>query len=341
MVRFPLALIFVCLLAACGGAGSDTGTSRIEAERQARREADLQRERALTELARLQQQQREAEKKKQDAIEARRKAEAEARQLAEAKRQAELAQVIAEHEASLRAEEAKQPSFGMVASFEPWPDHSLPIHTGLGPWADEGLSAVVSDHAVFGVRQDGTPWIHGVVPDTSLYSNPEVRRTYDEYGYYTAEFSKVRWTGSLVGYTPDRQVVTGTVTLGDFDFSGRNYQDAWDPGKSRLTFSELQYQDTQATWGDGDLLYWVKMGTIRAGRVHPVHNNSFFYPYRQFDCGRSAQGCQEWSLSTGPGGEHWGPDAGVVRGLLLGPKHEAMAGTLQRDDLTAAFGGER
>ena len=34
-------------------------------------------------------------------------------------------------------------------------------------------------------------------------------------------------------------------------------------------------------------------------------------------------------------------DAGEIRGILFGPQHEAMAGTLERDDLTAAFGGER
>ena len=34
-------------------------------------------------------------------------------------------------------------------------------------------------------------------------------------------------------------------------------------------------------------------------------------------------------------------DEGEVRGLFFGPLHEAMAGTLERDDLTAAFGGQR
>ena len=32
---------------------------------------------------------------------------------------------------------------------------------------------------------------------------------------------------------------------------------------------------------------------------------------------------------------------GIVTGAFLGTKHQAMGGTLQRDDLSAAFGGSR
>ena len=340
-----LTLLIIVMLTACSGGGSDPGNPlrpQLEAERQARREANLQRERALTDLARLKQQQREAEKKRWDQIEARRKAEAEARLKTEAERQARVARLAAENQARLQAAEALRPSFGMVASFEPWPDHSLPIHTNLGPWADEGLSAVVSDHALFGVREDGTPWIHGVVPDTSLYANMEPRRTYDELGYFTTSLERLRWIGSLIGYTPTGQVVTGKATLGNFMFHSYNgvYRDGAGPGSSPLELSELQYRGTQAQWGDGDLLYWVKLGS--GNHVQPTHTNSFFHPHTMYDCTRHSGGCTRDSIRSGPGGTtQVNSDEGVVRGMLLGPKHEAMAGTLQRDDLTAAFGGKR
>ena len=337
-------LVLTLFLAACGG-GADPNRSLqsgLEAERRARQaaEAELRRREGIAELN------AERDRLKRE------KAEEDARKLnEEAQRQAEeqrrkKAERLAQLEAARKAAEAERKFRESSHTFLPWPNHSIASPTDLGPWTDpnHGLSMVASDYAAFGVRQDGTPWIHGRLPDTSLYANPEVRRTYDEYGYYTSKFSKVRWTGALIGYAPDRRTVTGSVTLGDFDFSGRNYSPgAWSPGEARLAFSELQYQDTQDTWGDGDLLYWVHLGAMWAGTLpNPIHNNSFFHPTRVFRCHNHADGCSRDSIWTGPGGtRHLDSAEGVIRGMLLGPKHEAMAGTLQRDDLTAAFGGRR
>lgn len=36
-----------------------------------------------------------------------------------------------------------------------------------------------------------------------------------------------------------------------------------------------------------------------------------------------------------------GGDAGTVTGAFFGPVHEGMGGVLQRDDLSAGFGGKR
>ena len=339
-------VVALCLLSlvACSGGGDSTNghnsnRDALEVERQARREADLQRERALTELARLKQQQREAEKKRWDEIEARRKAEAEARRQAEAKRQADLARLIAEQKERRRNEEFNN----RPRTFLPWADYTMARHTDLGPWTDpgHGLSMALG-HAAFGVRDDNgrlTPWFHGRLPEQSLYSNNEI-----------GSFALVRWTGKLVGRTPDRRNVTGNATLGDFDFSGRSYpgSQGWNPGAARLTFSELQYRDTGATWGDGDLRYEVKLGSTFTWTFdYKEHKSSFFAPWT--DC-RHAPACQNDVLHHVAGRGDPQPnsvprrttfDAGVVRGLLLGPKHEAMAGTLQRDDLTAAFGGRR
>lgn len=361
MVRGALVLALTLALAACSGGGDSNGSNHdslrraLEAERQARLAELAKRDELQAEIERLKQQIREADNQRFDIAQARRDAEALKRQIAELERQLALAEFRAEQAESDRRERDEAvapPKPGTARTFLPWPDHSSPVPTanqgatpyGLGPWNDpeQGLSMLIG-HANFGVRKDAdgfTPWIHGRVPDGSLYSNDEVRRVYDEYGYYTTEFSKFRWTGALLGYTPDARVVTGKATLGDFDFSGRNYQGGfWDPGKSRLEFTELQYKGGGA-WGDGDLLYWVYLGSGPPSKH--IHNSSFFYPARLFSCTRHPDGCNANSLRMAPGGDpRHGSDAGVIRGLLLGPKHEAMAGTLQRDDLTAAFGGER
>ena len=36
-----------------------------------------------------------------------------------------------------------------------------------------------------------------------------------------------------------------------------------------------------------------------------------------------------------------GGDAGTVTGAFFGPAHEGMGGVLERDDLSAGFGGKR
>lgn len=260
MVRVAFVLAMALTVTACGGGGADLSLqSDLEAEREARlaAEAELRRREGIAELnaerERLRKEKAEADVARLNA-EAKRQAAEQARKEreAEAARQARIESIRRERE------EAAKPK-----TYLPWPDHSPPVHTDLGPWKDpsQGLSMVIG-HTAFGVRRgtDGfTPWIHGRIPDTSLYANSEVRRVYDEHGYWTHSFSTVRWTGSLVGYTTDSRTVTGRVTLGDFDFSGRNYQEVWDPGKSRLEFTGLRYEDG-GTWGDGDLLYYVKIG---------------------------------------------------------------------------------
>ena len=80
--------------------------------------------------------------------------------------------------------------------------------------------------------------------------------------------------------------------------------------RGNADFTELErwqgapgHSGTGATWGDGDLHYAIA-----------VHGNVF----------RETSG-----------------DAGTLTGSFTGTAHEGMAGTLERDDLTAAFGGSR
>lgn len=236
-----------------------------------------------------------------------------------------------------------------------WDYHSRPSPHDFGNWAAESTLHVDLGHVEFGIGvRDGeyVPWMRGELPIKSLYANQsQVRRTYDEYGYWTSEYSDLRWEGSLVGLTPDGQSVRGNATLSDFDFTGHKHRGigngadsrwGWDPGKAYLSFTELAYEDG-SVWGDGDLEYEVGIGNT-FGDNTTILNHSFSHPFRRFNCSRSPTGCQSDSplLAAGVRPEGYSTtDAGEVRGIFFGQNHEAMGGTLKREDLTAAFGGER
>ena len=103
----------------------------------------------------------------------------------------------------------------------------------------------------------------------------------------------VSWTGALVGFTPDKQAVSGDagleVNLADLNGSA--------------AFDNLQYRDTGHVWNDGDLAYSV------------IVNGNYF---------RSTSG-----------------DAGALFGRFVDHTDDfqrGAVGTLERDDLTAAFG---
>ena len=102
--------------------------------------------------------------------------------------------------------------------------------------------------------------------------------------------------------TPQAQSVAGAAELSIY----------LDSLNGDLDFTELEYwcagqapgkTGTGTVWSDGDLSYDLE-----------VRGNTF----------------------TRTGG-----DAGIVTGAFLGTRHQAMGGTLQRDDLSAAFGGSR
>ena len=110
------------------------------------------------------------------------------------------------------------------------------------------------------------------------------------------------WNGHLLGFTPRVEVVAGSAELGVNLATLRG----------SLAFTGLEWWASGETpgdagsgrrWGDGELAYEVS-----------VRGNDF----------------------TQTGG-----DEGIVTGALFGQAHEAMGGVLERDDLTAAFGGER
>ena len=107
------------------------------------------------------------------------------------------------------------------------------------------------------------------------------------------------WGGSLLGMTPEYETVSGDAHL----------QVNLDDMTGRADFTALETWDgkpdnpgTGATWGTGRLGYTISV--------------------------------------TGSTFAQTGGDAGELRGAFYGgDSHPAMGGTLERDDLTAAFGG--
>lgn len=112
------------------------------------------------------------------------------------------------------------------------------------------------------------------------------------------------WRGALLGLTPDAAVVEGDARIG-VDLAIMT-------GQADFTGLETWGPDvppgargTGETWLDGDLGYAIA-----------VRGNTFR------ETGASA-------------------DAGRLTGVFTGPAHEGAAGTLERSDLTAAFGASR
>ena len=110
------------------------------------------------------------------------------------------------------------------------------------------------------------------------------------------------WEGLLLGFTPDAKPVAGDAEL------GVNLDDL--TGEAGFTSLESWVAGeapgdvgTGTIWGDGDLGYSIA-----------VNGNTF---------------------------RQTGGDDGILTGAFFGESHEGIGGTLERDDLTAAFGGNR
>ena len=118
-----------------------------------------------------------------------------------------------------------------------------------------------------------------------------------------AELSgSVNWSGRLIGLTPSAEAVAGAAAL--------SVDLATLAGSADFTALEQWAADaapgdlgTGTMWHDGDLSYTIE-----------VRGNTF--------------------VQTGG-------DAGTVTGAFFGPAHQGMGGVLERDDLSAGFGGKR
>ena len=352
-----LTLILPLVIAACGGGGDDDMQRALDDLLL----ADIAAEQALDQ-AEFEATQREIEERhnnrpraqpheydrpetpEQRAERERQEAEAERLRLEEeAEYERRRQEAIAENERLLQEALARGEERARQGAYLPWGYHEAPEFQMFGAWQETPPNAQISllggsvKAGVVFHNGEYVPWMRGQLTGGSLYSgNSNVRFEVDEYGYREYTFRDARWNGSLVGVTPEGQAVTGNATLSDFDFGPP------DAGTAHLAFTGLTYADG-TTWGDGDLQYQVGVGKTFGGHGHTL-DSSFSHPFRQFNCSRHVNGCANDSISIAAGVREKGystSDAGEVRGLFFGPEHEAIAGTLQRDDLTAVFGGER
>ena len=110
------------------------------------------------------------------------------------------------------------------------------------------------------------------------------------------------WTGSLVGLTPQAAAVLGDATIA-VNLTTMNGQADFTNLETWAANTDPGNAGTGTQWLDGDLGYTIA-----------VTGNSF----------RETSG-----------------DAGRLTGVFTGSAHEGAAGTLDRTDLTAAFGAER
>ena len=355
MIQLCTLLVVSLLLAACGGGGDDEVQRALDdllmaeiAAEQAVYQAEFEAtqreiaERNKNKPRAMPHEYKRPETPEQQAERERQEAEAE-RLEEEAEYERRRQEAIAENERLLQEALARGEERARQGAYLPWGYHEVPQHQLFGAWQETLPGAQISllggDVKAGVVLHNGryVPWMRGALSGRGLYSgNSKVRFETDEYGYREYTWRNARWKGSLVGFTPQGQAVTGSATLSDFNFGPP------DAGTAHLAFTGLQYADG-ARWGDGDLAYQVGIGKTFSSAHHRL-NNSFSHPFRQFDCTRHANGCNRDSISIAAGVREKGyraSDAGEVRGLFFGPEHQAIAGTLQRDDLTAAFGAER
>ena len=117
-----------------------------------------------------------------------------------------------------------------------------------------------------------------------------------------ALFGTATWEGLLLGFTPNENPVSGSAEL-DVHLDDLTGQARFDDLESWPVSAAPGAAGTGDRWGDGDLRY-----------TSGVTGNTF--------------------VQTGG-------DEGFVTGAFFGEEHEAVGGTLERIDLTAAFAGTR
>ena len=112
----------------------------------------------------------------------------------------------------------------------------------------------------------------------------------------------VYWNGSLIGFTPQGNSVIGDTTI-HLNVDTLMGNAMFDKLESWAPYTSPGVKGTGSQFLDGSLHYTVK-----------VSGNTF---------------------------SETGGDNGRLTGVFVGHRHEGAAGTLQRDDLTAAFGASR
>ncbi len=112
----------------------------------------------------------------------------------------------------------------------------------------------------------------------------------------------VSWSGRLLGLTPGAEAVAGAADL-SVDLATLSGTAAFTALEHWAADAAPGALGSGSAWNDGDLSYGIR-----------VRGNTF--------------------VQTGG-------DDGTVTGAFFGPAHEGMGGVLERDDLSAGFGGKR
>ena len=192
---------------------------------------------------------------------------------------------------------------------QPWP----PL-TVLWPADREALRALYSaDPSDLGSWSATSLHIHGNGPHAGY--GVAFRNGYAEpwaYGLHAPDTlsenqalgGSATWTGHLVGFTPAAEPVTGEAVL-TVDIAALTGTAAFTGLEQWAARQAPGDAGEGAMWGDGDLNYSIA-----------VRGQTF----------------RETTASE---------DAGRLTGAFTGPAHEGAAGTLERTDLTAAFGASR
>ena len=112
----------------------------------------------------------------------------------------------------------------------------------------------------------------------------------------------VSWSGRLLGLTPGAEAVAGSADL-SVDLATLSGTAAFTALEHWAANAAPGALGTGSAWNDGELSYGIE-----------VRGNTFVQA---------------------------GGDDGTVTGAFFGPAHEGMGGVLERDDLSAGFGGKR
>lgn len=110
------------------------------------------------------------------------------------------------------------------------------------------------------------------------------------------------WLGTIAGWTPSGDTVSGDASI-NVTFENMTGSANFTDLESWAAGTALGESETGVQWNDGNLAYDIS-----------VRGNSF---------------------------KQTGGDSGLLTGAFTGSKHQGATGTLQRDDLTAAFGTHR
>ena len=187
----------------------------------------------------------------------------------------------------------------------------------LYPYDREALQALYGQLESGGRPEDLGPWEstsrHIAGRGEHAAFGVALRNGYAEpwaYGYMPASdladnaalAGTATWEGTLLGFTPEGAPVAGNVEVG-VNLSDLNGQADFTTLESWALGASPGDPGTGTLWGDGDLAYSIS-----------VNGNTF---------------------------RQTGGDDGILTGAFLGENHEGVGGTLERDDLTAAFGAGR